>query len=374
MTGLLAFLIATSISTAGAGDAVPPEFSESIESIRSEADLPALAVAAWRGEELVFLEATGTRAFGSEVPVTTDDRWHVGSCGKAMSATVLERLVAEGVLTWSTTIGEVFDDVDGIDDGWREVTLRQLITHRSGLSNDRKPVPAVALKIRGLKGTLPEQRRAFVEIVLDDPPAFTPGSRMAYSNYGYAVASAMAERRAGISWENLCRTRLFEPLGMTSPGFGAPGSTEVVDQPRGHLGETPLAPTSSADNPLVIAAAGTMHLSLKDWGRFLAVHLGLRPGFLSESRVETLHDPGEVGTYAGGWVVTSRPWGGGEVLTHSGSNNRWFAVVWIAPIRGWAFCAATNSASEKAAGACDQAIGLMVRAFQAKQAEIEPGS
>ena len=135
-----------------------------------------------------------------------------------------------------------------------------------------------------------------------------------------------------------------------------------------------MAPNGFADNPLVIAAAGTMHLSLEDWGRFLAVHLGLRPGFLPKSRIAVLHDPEGVGTYAGGWVVASRPWGGGEVLTHSGSNNRWFAVVWIAPIRGWAFCAVTNTASDQAADACDQAIGLMIRAFQAKQAEIEPGS
>ena len=73
-------------------------------------------------------------------------------------------------------------------------------------------------------------------------------------------------------------------------------------------------------------------------------------------------------------MVTSRRWGGGEVLTHSGSNNLWFAVVWIAPVRGWAFCAVTNSASERAAGACDRAVGTMLRAFQAEEERIDSGS
>ena len=123
MSGTGGLLIAVSISFARLADSVPPGLSDSIERIRSEADIPALAVAAWRGEELVFLEAHGTRALGSDVPVTIEDHWHVGSCGKAMSATVLERLIGEDALTWSTTIGEVFDDVDGIDEGWREVTL-----------------------------------------------------------------------------------------------------------------------------------------------------------------------------------------------------------------------------------------------------------
>ena len=374
MSGTGGLLIAVSISFARLADSVPPGLSDSIERIRSEAGVPALAVAAWRGEELVFLEAHGTRALGSDVPVTIEDHWHVGSCGKAMSATVLERLIGEDALTWSTTIGEVFDDVDGIDEGWREVTLRHLIRHRSGLGSDRKPDPAVALKLRTLQGTLPEQRRAMVKMVLAEPPNHELGSRMAYSNYGYVVASAMAERRTGIPWEDLCRTHLFEPLGMTSSGFGAPGSMEVVDQPRGHLGETALAPTRFADNPQVLAAAGTMHVSMKDWGRFLSVHLGLRPDFLSRAGVAELHEPTQGGSYASGWVVTSRSWGGGRVLTHSGSNNRWFAVVWMAPIRGWAFCAATNSGSDNAAEACDRAIASMVRAFESEWQVDESGS
>ena len=328
-----------------------------------------LAVAAWRDGEPVVLEATGLRAVDSDSPVTRDDLWHLGSCAKAMTATVIDRLVSEEVLEWSTTIGEVFPDLEEIDVGWGDVTLGQLARHRSGLPEDRKPDVALMMKIRSLDGPRPERRLELVRLVLSEPPSFDPGSGMAYSNHGYAVISAMAERRTGEDWEALCRTRLFEPLGMTSAGFGAPGSVRMVDQPRGHRGGIPIPPSLHADNPPVMAAAGTLHASLADWGRFLVMHLGRRPEVLSSESLAVLHDPGDDGDHAAGWVVLRREWAAGPALTHSGSNGLWFATAWLAPARGWGFCAVTNAAGPEAARACDQAIGTLIRAFEASEAK-----
>ncbi|MCP4837557.1 MAG: beta-lactamase family protein [Phycisphaera sp.] len=371
MNWLLSVLIATLGPMWDPPSGSPPKSTailEAIEQARQDAGLPALAVAAWRDGELVFLEATGVRAMGSETPVTTADRWHLGSCGKAMTATVVDRLVSEGVLAWSTTIGEVLPEIEEIDEGWRNVTVRQLVRHRSGLPDDRRPDPALMTRIRSLDGSQQERRLELVRLVLSEPPSFEPGSRMAYSNHGYTVVSALAERRTGSDWETLCRTRLFEPLGMASPGFGPPGSIGEIDQPRGHRGGIPLPPSPFADNPSVNAAAGTLHSSLEDWGRFLAVHLGRRPDLLSLARLEELHDGGDEGNYASGWVVVDRKWAEGPALTHTGSNGLWFATAWLAPARDWAFCAVTNSASPGAAEACDRAIGVMIRSFESSEA------
>ena len=347
-----------------------------IDAIRSEAGLPALAVAAVVDGRLVMLEVSGRRVMGREIPVERDDHWHLGSCGKAMSTTVLARLVEAGTLSWDSTIGSVFEGVEGIHPEWNPVTLAQLVRHRSGLPEDRTPDPEIFPRIRALTGPLPEQRLDVVRLVLGRPPVTEPGTVMAYSNFGYAIASAMAERKAGATWESLCRLWLFDPLGMESAGFGAPGGIDRPPQPHGHLENRPVSPSSLADNPASIAAAGTIHANLKDWGRFLALHLGKRADLLSPAAREELHRPTLDGRYAAGWMTGTRSWAGvggsrpGPILTHSGSNGLWFAVTWLAPERGWALMAVSNQGGADAARACDQAIGAVIKVIEAGIPEV----
>jgi hypothetical protein len=61
-----------------------------------------------------------------------------------------------------------------------------------------------------------------------------------------------------------------------------------------------------------------------------------------------------------GWLVTERPWGGGRVLTHAGSNTMNYAVAWLAPRRDFAVLAATNLGGNKAASACDEAAAALI--------------
>ncbi len=341
----------------------PPSSQDWLERIRVEAGLPALGAAAFVDGVPVILEVTGERALGSAVRVEPSDQWHLGSCAKAMTATVLGQLVARDILGWGDTIGERLGDLE-MDEAWEGVTLSDLVRHRSGLPEDRTADPALFMRIRALEGPLDRQRREVVSMVLGKPPATPRGERMAYSNFGYVIAAAMAEARTGQTWEDLCRRELFEPLGMTSARFGPPGSGEEVDSPRGHRGETPLAPGPWADNPAMLGPAGTVSASLEDWGRFLAWHAG-DDGPLVPTTRASLHDPGVVGNYAGGWMVLERPWANGTVLTHSGSNSLWFASCWVAPRRGWVVMAVTNSGVSSAPVACDRAIVQLVRRLEA---------
>ena len=342
-----------------------------IAAIRKRADLPALGVAALADGRIVQLETVGVRANGRDAATDRSDHWHLGSCGKAMTATVLARLVEAGSLSWASTIGSVFGDVDEIHPNWHPVTLAQLVRHRSGLPEDRTPDSVIFPKVRRMNGPLPLQRLEVVRLVLARPPASQRGKVMAYSNFGYAVASAMAERVTGRPWEALCREWLSEPLEMTSAGFGPPGAGDGdgIDHPHGHLGDRPVPPSILADNPAAIAAAGTIHANLKDWSRFLGLHLGLVDGFLSPATIEELHRPALNGRYAAGWMTGTRRWAGvdglkpGPILTHSGSNGLWYAVTWLAPERGWALMAVTNKGGPDAARACDEAIGVLIKSI-----------
>ncbi len=353
----------------------PPTVAERLDEVRRRFDLPALAGFAMKGGEIIAIEAVGVRARGEEDLVSVDDRWHLGSCGKAMSATVLDQLVARGDLAWDTTIGEVFGDVDEVLPAWHDVTLRRLVQHRSGLPEDRME-HLIAMRTMADGTPLSVQRLELVRLVLAEPPVESDGSKMRYSNFGYAIAAAMAERRTGRDWESLCRELLFDPLEMSGVDFGAPGSMESIDQPRGHRGGVPIPPSRFADNPLAISAAGTIHATMTDWSKFLAAHLDAargEPGPFDAERLQALQRPPAGGDYASGWMVLRRGWAPGPILMHNGTNTLWFAVVWMSPARDWVMAAITNEGGPKAAQACDAAIGILMDELRRlKQAEASP--
>ena len=257
------------------GAAESPEFRAKIDVIRRDNRLPALAAAAVLNGEITDLAATGVRKTGTDSEVTIDDKWHLGSCTKSMTATVAAMLVEQRKILWETTVGEVFSELDGVmDDEWKGVTLEQLLTHRGGAPGH--PPDDVWMRAWQRQGTPTEQRLKFLGGLITRRPEATPGTKFIYSNQGYAIAGAMLERRTGMSWEELMRTMLFEPLAMHSAGFGAPGTEDDMDQPWGHTGSArrpePVPPGPEADNPPAIGPAGTVHCSIADLARYCAFH------------------------------------------------------------------------------------------------------
>jgi CubicO group peptidase (beta-lactamase class C family) len=328
--------------------------------------LPGMVAAVVQGDEPVALGAAGVRRKGSPERVTVGDRFHIGSCTKSMSATLLAMLVEEGKLSWTTTLAQTFPDLaESMHPDYRSVTLEQLLSHRAGMPKglDRGGLWA---RLRLHRGRPTEARRLLLEGVVAQAPASEPGTEYLYSNAGYAAAGHMAEEVTGASWEELMRKRLFAPLGMTTAGFGAPGRGKVLDEPRGHRRSgDPVEPGPRADNPPAIGPAGTVHCSLGDWAKYIRLHLRGARGdapMLGPATFDKLHTPrGDEPKYALGWLVVERRWGGGEVLTHAGSNTMWFAVSWLAPKRDFAVLVACNQGGDEAEKACDEAAWALIR-------------
>jgi CubicO group peptidase (beta-lactamase class C family) len=343
-----------------------PALVEALEVIRAKHRLPALAAAAIHGVKVDERAAVGVRKLGGKEAVTIDDRWHIGSCTKSMTATVAAMFVERGEIKWTTTVGETFPELnDTMEPQWAGVTLEQLLTHRAGAPGE--PPENLWRNAWAQQGTPTEQRLQFVRGLLLRRPASAPGTAFLYSNQGYAIAGAMLERVSSQSWETLLTTLLFPACVMPNSGFGAPASPGKVDQPWGHRREgdklVPVPPGRQADNPPAIGPAGTVHCTIEEFARYAAWHArGERTGTASlkkESFVK-LHSPAGGGDYAMGWVVAPRGWAGGNALTHTGSNTMFFAVVWIAPAKDAAYVAATNCAGEEAAKACDEAVSLLL--------------
>ena len=366
LTVLLVSALAGSVILAAASptNAAP---HDSLESIRKKYDLPALALVVVEDGKICERGAVGVRKFGDTTAVTTNDVFHIGSCTKPMTATLTAMLIEEGKLRWDTTIAEVFPELKGkMDKQYEAVTIEQLLHHRGGVPGD--PPPAAWMQAWQEKGTPTQQRREFIEAVLAQPPEAAPGTKMIYSNQGYAIVGAMLEKITGRDYETLITEKLFKPLHMDTAGFGPPGTTGKIDQPWGHVQRLLMTIPLQADNPPAVSPAGRVHCSLDDLARFAMFHL--RPGtnrLLKPETLARLHalpkgvnaaDPSE--SYACGWVVLQRGWAGGTALMHNGSNTMWYIVMWLAPEKNFAVIAATNIAGPNAEKACDDVATVMI--------------
>lgn len=352
----------------------PTDLTARIEAIRAESDLPALGAALVTVDGLQGVWVTGTRERGGEGAVAPEDRWHLGSCTKSMTATLIALLVTRGDLAWDAPLGDLLPDLaEEMDPAFLEVTLVELTGHRAGLAAN--PDPGLLLRLRASPASLVEQREEILRHALLNPPDHPPGGAFLYSNTGFVIAGHLAERATGKPWETLMRELLFEPLAMTSAGFGPPGTPETRDQPRGH-GPTgaPIQPGIWADNPAAIGPAGTVHTSLADWAKYVQLHLRGARGDVEVgaitltldtfTRLHTaLEGPGD--PYGFGWVHANRPWAGGDgtALWHNGSNTMWYCVTWLGLGNGVAALVTTNQAAGKAREATDRVADLVVREY-----------
>ncbi|HSV72315.1 MAG TPA: serine hydrolase domain-containing protein [Chthonomonadales bacterium] len=374
---LLALIVLAALLAPGR---IAPEALEPLlEPIRAARDVPALAAAVARDGRIVAVGATGLRALGHDVRVTREDRFHIGSCTKAMTATLAAVLVERGRIRWDTTVAEGLPHLpEAMHAGWSTATLEMLLQNRGGLPNATWPAGLDGLGVFMLSRDPQVQRRSFVGRHLAAAPAYEPGSRYVYSNAGYSVAGEMLAQAGGASYESLLVREVLAPIGIRSAGFGPAGRLgDEPDQPWGHAERggkrVALPPGPLADNPPAITPAGRVHLSIADWALFAAFHAGdgMAGGrrLLQESALRRLQAPPEGGEYAAGWVVTTRAWGGGTVLTHAGSNTYHYAVAWVAPARRFAVVAATNTAGPAAERACDEACAAAIGRFLREGAE-----
>ena len=333
-----------------------------LEPIRTRHHLPALGGAVVSSAGLGPLAVVGVRKSGTTVAATPDDLWHLGSDTKAMTAVVIAGLVERGKLTWDTTIEAVLPkQVANARPEFAGITLLQLLSHRAGL------VPNIAWgQVARTPGPPSQQRLAALAVAATTPLSSPPGMKYEYSNLGYVVAATMAEQVASQTWEEMIREAVFAPLGMTSAGFGGTGTLGQIDQPWPHLGPDKPAPRNGPDedNPPVMGPAGTVHCTLADWGRFVTDQLrglkGLPGTILKPETYREMHTPPFGGNYAFGWLEVDRPWGGGAVDTHAGSNTMNYAVVWMAPLRDFAVLVVTNQGGAEAAAATDEAAAALI--------------
>src|SRR4030095_16580106 len=170
-----------------------PDVVSLIEPIRQQHHVPALGAALVSSDGIVASGVTGVRKRDTDVAVTINDKWHLGSNTKAMTAVIVATLVERGKLSWETTIGQIFPELSKtFPEEFRGITVTQLLSHHAGLPADLDWGDMGRSAV-----SLPEQRLNALKTAASTRLAAPPGTKFGYSNLGYTLAGAIAERVAG---------------------------------------------------------------------------------------------------------------------------------------------------------------------------------
>ncbi len=314
-----------------------------LDSLRYALDLPALAGAIVTDTGIVDAQAVGCRRYGGAANVTINDCFQLGSCTKSFTAVLLGTLVDEGRVTWTTTLPEIFPEyASSMRSEFRNVSVRDLLSHSAGFMRD----PNLTLHTK----TPMEQRVEVVAWAVTQPPAQTRG-RYLYSNLGYVIAGAIAEKLTGLTYEELIMERVIGPLGLTTAGVGQMGTPGLEDQPLQHTPDHgAIMPTADAHLPDIYNPAGILHMSVGDWGKYVQWVLACEAGHATLLRPETAKaittpvvSTGYGSSYALGWGVgPAQEWCGSKSLQHSGSNGYNYCTAALAPGRHYGVIVMSN--------------------------------
>lgn len=359
---LMAILLACCLDAIAA----PPDGLERrIESLRKDTGVPGMAVAIVENDKVTFSKGFGVRKLGAPELVDADTIFPTGSTGKAFTVADLAILVDQGKIAWDD---KVIDRLPGFQmyDAWvtREMTIRDLLVHRSGLglgAGDLMFVPRTSLS-----------RAESVRRLRYIKPATSFRSGFAYDNVLYMVAGQLIEAVTGETWEKFTAEHLLKPAGMLNTtsdedkrfatadraypharmngGLRGVGAQEVLDE-RDELGRN-------------AAPAGGLAVSANDMSRWLRIQLAGGKLVDSDAHLfsaasqeqmwtplvfEDIHPRPEplkatqpmFDTYALGWDV--RDYRGAKIIWHGGAVFGFLTGVVLIPEKHVGFSIEINS-------------------------------
>ncbi|HEV8408286.1 MAG TPA: serine hydrolase [Sphingomicrobium sp.] len=356
----------TLVMAAKSADAAPPAgFVQRVEQLRKDFGVPGVTIAIVENGKVTFAHGWGVRDISTNQPVDADTIFFTGSTGKAFTNAALATLVDEGKISWDDKVIDHMPDFR-MWDPWvtREMTIRDLLVHRSGLGlgeGDLLFLPNSTLS-----------RKETVRRIRYLKPATSFRSGYAYDNILYMVAGQLIEEVSGETWERYIHDHVFGPLGMnhstdTDLEFQAdPNHARPHSRSSGAIHglgvQTPLDENATiAQNA---APAGGLAISANDMSRWLLTQLdrGKIPGsdkrLFSEAQSEQMwtgvvitpirHFPAEFAAtepnfslYALGWDIED--YRGAKVVGHDGAVLGSQATIALLPGKDIGIFIAANS-------------------------------
>ena len=322
---------------------------ETIVKAMEQWNVPGLAIAVVRGGEVELVTGYGVTEVGGRTPVTKDTLFPLASCTKPFTATVLGMLADDGKLTWDDRVQQHLPEFQ-LHDPFvtREVTVRDLLAHRTGLSNCN----------------LLWSKNEFSPYEIMDRLKFVPArnsfrSRFTYNNLMYLVAGQIIEVATGESWESQVAGRILRPLQMKSTFTSCPNEG-IIAQP--HYESTGKATRLKLDRNYTdaIVPAGGIWSTAEDLAKWVRWNLAsdrdsavplLRAATLAEMYssqiVRSVYPAGTVypkqlfAAHGLGWWLED--YRGQKLVRHGGIRNGYVTWVAMLPERDFGFVILANS-------------------------------
>ena len=351
----------------GAFALTDPALSKRVEEVREKYRIPALVLLAMDSARFELIEVQGTRVAGTENPVTLNDFFHIGSCGKSVLAVIAGKLVEQGKLRWDERLLDRLPEYRELSDpAYSDVTLEDLFLCRAGIAaytSDQEVMPDISPRSV-------DPRLDFARFLLAKPPS-SPHEKDGrfkhlYSNVSYTIAACIIERAADAPWEELVAQTLARDLGY-AVHIGWPNTLNAQYQPWGHGGVNakdllrPYGPEDPYALSILIAPAGDLSMKPLDYAKYVQTHLqGLRgrDGYLKAETVRFIHY-GHKGFSIG---VGNGQYHGQQVSQFDGSAGTFYCHSIVVPDADYAYVVMANAGHPEAVKGVYEVSGeLMTR-------------
>jgi CubicO group peptidase (beta-lactamase class C family) len=322
---------------------------------RADWNVPGFAIAIVKDDKAVFAKGYGVRELGKTTLVDEHTLFAIASNSKAFTAAALAILIDEKKLSWDDPVTKYLPEFQMYDPYvTREMTIRDLISHRSGLvtfggdllwyQTTYKP-EEILYRIRFLK------------------PAFSFRARYGYQNIMFLAAGMVVEKVSGMSWSAFVKEKFFKPLGMTS------SNTSIKEfKPNGNIA-TPHNAKTGSNKPIPyddvdnVAPAASINSCVADLAQWMRLQLGRGTfegkQFFSRQRSWEMWQPNTVipiseaasqfnptrhfSLYGLGWALSD--YQGRKIVSHGGGLDGMISQTALMPEENLGVVVLTNSES-----------------------------
>lgn len=326
------------------------------DSILKTYHIPEISYAVVDAKSTLEIAALGKHSIHLPDTATLNDRFHLGSNTKAMTAFMIAKYVEKGKLNWTTKFFDLFPEwKKQSNSAYTDITLQDLLSHRAGIQpfqgEDDPQIP-------DFKGSNQDKRNQFGQYVLTlQPVKLDEENPFVYSNAGYTLASMVLEKVTGKSWEQLV-DKVFNKDLHLNVGFSWPENQQHKDTWGHSFEDGKLVPVpSDTDYHLdYTEPAGDLNIKLKDYIKFIQLNLqGLQGqnNYLKASTYTFIHKG--FPNYSLGWFNIYE--NGEEFSTHSGTAGTYYTLVQIDRQKGLAYIIFTNAFNQDT----QQGVRLLMR-------------
>ncbi|HET9478407.1 MAG TPA: serine hydrolase [Pyrinomonadaceae bacterium] len=248
-------------------------FDDYVHKAMKEWEVPGLAVAIVKGDQVVLAKGYGVRKIGEPAAVDERTLFAIGSSSKAFTAASVALLVDDGKVKWDDPVTKYLPGFEMYDPYvTRELTVRDLLTHRSGLQRGDFLWYGTELDRDEIL-----RRTRFLK------PSWSMRSTFGYQNLMFLAAGQLVSRVTGKSWDEFIQQRIFTPLAMSSSStsINAFKNADNVATPHAKVNDkVQVIPWRNIDN---IAPAGSINSNVVDMAQWVRLQLG--QGALQHQRI-----------------------------------------------------------------------------------------